>query len=151
MQTQLEWKRTLRAVVPADLKCQVIGAYTSQVTTHLLSFARKDEFFWLNDFGANLAITATVTASSENTAQGRLRAVDGFVDGAPHDGTREWVSANQLSGAWIQLDWAAPVSVAQVNLHDRPDGSENVLAGTLSFSDGTSIASARCRPTQALP
>ncbi|HYR33186.1 MAG TPA: PIG-L family deacetylase, partial [Burkholderiales bacterium] len=140
MQTQLEWKRTLRGVVAGDLKCQAIGAYPSQVTTHLLSFARKDEFFWLSDFGTNLAITAQVTASSENTSQGRLRAVDGFADGAPHDATREWVSASQLSGAWIQLDWSSPVSVAQVNLYDRPDRGENVLAGTLSFSDGTSIA-----------
>src|SRR5882672_9080093 len=32
MQTQLEWKRTLRAVVLADLKCQAINAYPSQVT-----------------------------------------------------------------------------------------------------------------------
>jgi len=142
MQTQLEWKRTWRAVVDANLKCRAIDAYASQVTTHYLSFARMDEFFWMSDVGANLAITATVTASSENSAanQGRLKAVDGVIDGAPNDAAREWVSANQLAGAWIQLDWSAPVSVAQVNLYDRPDGSENVLAGTLSFSDGTSIA-----------
>ncbi len=142
MQTQLEWKRTWRAVVDANLKCRAIDTYASQVTTHYLSFARKDEFFWMSDVGANLAITATVTASSENSAanQGRLKAVDGVIDGAPNDAAREWVSANQLAGAWIQLDWSAPVSVAQVNLYDRPDASENVLAGTLSFSDGTSIA-----------
>jgi hypothetical protein len=130
-----------RVSIP-DVKCQAIDAYASQVTTHYLSFARKDEFFWMSDVGANLAITATVTASSENSAgnQGRLKAVDGVIDGAPNDAAREWVSANQLAGAWIQLDWSAPVSVAQVNLYDRPNGSENVLAGTLSFSDGTSIA-----------
>lgn len=140
-QTQLEWKRTMRAVVLANLKCQAIHQYPSQATPKLLSFARKDEFFWMSDFGVNLAITAQVTVSSENSAgnQGRLKAVDGVTDGAPHDPTREWASANQ-SGAWIQLAWPAPVSVAQVNLHDRPHGGENVLAGTLTFSDGTSIA-----------
>jgi LmbE family N-acetylglucosaminyl deacetylase len=139
--TQLEWKRTLRAVVLANLKCQAINAHVNSVSDWLLSFARKDEFFWVSDFGANLALTAQVTASSENGAnQGRMKAVDGLVDGAPHDATREWVSASQLAGAWIQLDWPAPVSVAQVNLYDRPLGGENVLAGTLSFSDGTSIA-----------
>jgi LmbE family N-acetylglucosaminyl deacetylase len=123
METQLEWKRALRAVVDANLKCQAIGAYTSQATPHLLSFARKDEFFWLSDFGVNLALSAQVTASSEaSAAQGRMKAVDGFVDGANHDAAREWVSANQLAGAWLQLDWSAPVSVAQVNLHDRPLG-----------------------------
>jgi LmbE family N-acetylglucosaminyl deacetylase len=141
METQLEWKRTLRAVVAANLKCQAIGAFASQATPHLLSFARKDEFFWLSDFGANLALTAQVTASSEaSAAQGRMKAVDGFIDGAHRDAAREWVSASELAGAWIQLDWSAAVSVSQVNLHDRPLGGENVLAGTLSFSDGTSIA-----------
>jgi LmbE family N-acetylglucosaminyl deacetylase len=142
MQTQLEWKRTLRAVVLANLKCQAIFAYASAVTPRLLSFARKDEFFWMSDFGANLAITAEVTASSENSAasQGRLKAVDGVADGAWRDPTREWVSSNQLSGAWIQLAWPEPVSVAQVNLHDRPLAEENILAGTLLFSDGSSIA-----------
>src|SRR5882762_4559245 len=141
MQTQLERERLLHSVVPANLKCQVLSSYGA-ITPHLLSFARKDEFFWLSDFGANLAITAQVTVSSENTAsnQGGLKAVDGVIDGAPHDPAREWVTSNQLSGAWIQLGWPSPVSVAQVNLHDRPHWAENVLAGTLSFSDGTSIA-----------
>jgi LmbE family N-acetylglucosaminyl deacetylase len=140
METPLEWKRLLRAVVAANLKCQAIAAFSSQATPHLLSFARKDEFFWVNDFGANLALSAQVTASSENIGQSRLKAVDGLVDGAHRDPAREWVSAGELAGAWIQLDWSAPASVSQVNLHDRPLGSENVLAGTLSFSDGTSIA-----------
>src|SRR5262245_1432583 len=140
--SQLEWKRTLRSVVLANLKCQAIQTYTSSVDQHLLSFARKDEFFWASDLGANLALTAQVTASSEAASgnQGRMKAVDGLIDGAPHDAAREWVSAGQLSGAWIELAWATPVSIAQINLHDRPLGGENVLAGTLSFSDGTSIA-----------
>jgi len=151
MNIQLDWNRLLRFVVPAEmqstdptvnLKCRVITQYQSQLTPWLLSFARKDEFFWLSDFGANLAITAQVTVSSENTAnnQGGLNAVDGVIDGAPHDPAREWVTLNQLSGAWIQLSWPSSVSIAQVNLYDRPHWSENVLAGTLSFSDGTSIS-----------
>ena len=32
-------------------------------------------------FGANLALTAQVTASSESVTQGRMRAVDGIVSG----------------------------------------------------------------------
>jgi len=139
MDTQIEWKRVLRSTVLANLKCQAIAAYSTAVTPHLLSFGRKDEFFWLSDFGANLAFTAQVSVSTENTANGRLRAVDGVVNGAPLDATREWVSANQLNGAWIQLAWPAPVSIAQVNLYDRPLGNENVLSGTLSFSDGSSL------------
>ena len=141
MENPLEWKRILRSVVVANLKCQAISQYPSQATPHLLSFARKDEFSWMSDFGANLALTAEVTASSESVAtnQGRLKAVDGVVDGAQHDASREWVTAGELGGAWIQLAWPAPVTVAQVNLHDRPRGPENVIASTLSFSDGTSI------------
>jgi len=140
METQLEWKRTLRTTVLANLKCQAIGAFASQSTPHLLSFARKDEFFWMSDFGANLALTAQVSTSSENVSQGRMRAVDGVIDGAFRDGTREWVSAGELAGAWLQFDWPAAVSVSQVNLYDRPHGGEDVQAGTLTFSDGSSIA-----------
>jgi LmbE family N-acetylglucosaminyl deacetylase len=147
MNTQLEWKRILRATVLANLKCQAIGAYQSQATQWLLSFARKDEFHWLSDFGANLALTAEVTASSENTSttQDRMKAVDGIIDGSPKDHTREWVTVFETAGAWIQLAWPSPVSVAQVNLYDRPNPSDNVLAGTLTFSDGTSV------PVGALP
>ncbi|MGH8733168.1 MAG: DUF7402 domain-containing protein, partial [Burkholderiales bacterium] len=140
MQSPHEWKRALRATVLGNLKCQAIGAFASQANAHLLSFARKDEFFWMSDFGANLALAAQVSASSESVSQGRMRAVDGIVDGAHHGAAWEWVSASQLGGAWIQLDWPAPMSVSQVNLHGRPLTGENLLAGTLSFSDGTSIA-----------
>ncbi|TMB23334.1 MAG: hypothetical protein E6J65_13825 [Deltaproteobacteria bacterium] len=151
MATQLDWNRQLRFVVPAEmqsldptvnLKCRAIRQYQSQLTPWLLSFARKDELFWMSDFGTNLAITAQVTVSSENTAnnQGGLKAIDGVIDGAPHDPAREWVTLNELSGAWIQLGWPSSVSIAQVNLYDRPHWAENILAGTLSFSDGTSIS-----------
>jgi LmbE family N-acetylglucosaminyl deacetylase len=150
---QLEWKRVQRSLVPALLKCQAIQAYASSVTQHLLSFARKDEFFWTSDFGANLALAAQVTASSEASgSQGGMKAVDGLIDGAPHDAAREWVSAGEHSGAWIELAWPAPVSLAQVNLHDRPLGGENVLAGSLWFSDGSSIAVGALPPDgKALP
>src|SRR5438132_5878414 len=151
MDIQLEWNRLLRFVVPPEmqssdstvnLKCRAITQYQSQLGPGLLSYARKDEFFWMSDFGTNLAITAQVTVSSENTAndQGGSKAIDGVIDGMPHDPAREWVTLNELSGAWIQLDWPSAVSIAQVNLYDRPHWSENVLAGTLSFSDGTSIS-----------
>jgi LmbE family N-acetylglucosaminyl deacetylase len=151
MGTQLDWNRLIRKVVPAEmqssdptmnLKCQAINQFQSQLNPWLLSFARKDEIFWLSDFGADLAITAQVTVSSENTAnnQGGLKAIDGVIDGADHDPAREWATLNELSGAWIQLTWPSSVSVAQVNLYDRPNTAENVLAGTLSFSDGTSIS-----------
>jgi LmbE family N-acetylglucosaminyl deacetylase len=157
MGIQLEWNRLWRWVVPTEmqspdpsvnLKCQMISQYRSQLTPWLLSWSRKDEFFWMSDFGANLAIAAQVTVSSENTAnnQGGLKAIDGVIDGSPHDPAREWVTSNQLSGAWIQLNWPSPVSVSQVNLYDRPDSNENVLAGTLSFSDGSTVSVGALEP-----
>ena len=45
----------------------------------------------------------------------------------------------QLAGAWIQLNWSSPVKVSEVILYDRPNLSDNVQAGTLLFSDGTSL------------
>ena len=45
----------------------------------------------------------------------------------------------QLAGAWIQLSWSSPVQVSEVVLYDRPNLSDNVLTGTLQFSDGTSL------------
>jgi hypothetical protein len=62
------------------------------------------------------------------------------VDGYPGDYTREWATVGQLAGAWIQLDWSGAVQVSQVTLHDRPNAVDRVQAGTLLFSDGTSVA-----------
>jgi LmbE family N-acetylglucosaminyl deacetylase len=150
-QVQLEWSRLARFPVPpemqttnlaANLKCAAISKYASQLTPWLSSWSRKDEFFWLNDFGINQAIIATVSVSTENSVggQGGIKAIDGVIDGIPNDGTKEWVTLNELAGAWIQLSWSAPVTVAQVNLYDRPSLNDNILSGTLLFSNGSSIA-----------
>ena len=149
--TQVEWERIQRFPVPAEmqstdpsanLKYLAINQHASHVDALMRSFVRKDEFFWVTDLGTNHALTAQVTVSSESAGgpQGGVKAIDGVPDGSPHDAAREWVTAGELSGAWIQLDWPTPVSLAQVNLFDRPSTGENVLAGTLSFSDGSRVA-----------
>jgi len=146
----VDWSQALRFPAPAEmqasdplfnLKCQAIQRYPSQVTPFLLSFARKDEVFWLNDFGLNQALTATATASSEDAVAGQTaaKAIDGVIDGDGGVVTAQWTSSGQLAGAWLQLDWPGSVRVAHVNLHDRPSTSENILAGTLAFSDGSSV------------
>src|SRR5262249_17660340 len=91
--------------------------------------------------GANLATTAVVTVSSQNAATGQLgtKAVDGIVDGYPGDYSREWATTGQLNGAWINLAWSSGVTVSQVILYDRPNLSDNILSGTLSFSDGSTV------------
>jgi len=54
-------------------------------------------------------------------------------------GPGEWV-ASGLAGSWAQLTWGTPQQVTRIVLHDRPDSSENITGGTLSFSDGSTIA-----------
>ena len=62
----------------------------------------------------------TVTASSQNTstAQTAVKAVDGSVLGYPTDSTKEWATAGGKAGSWIQLTWAAPVTLSRVVLYD---------------------------------
>jgi hypothetical protein len=85
--------------------------------------------------------TPMVSVSSQNTSTGQLgvKAIDGVIDGYPHDYTREWATRGQLAGAWIQFNWSSPVQVSRIVLWDRPNMWDNVQAGTLSFSDGTTL------------
>jgi LmbE family N-acetylglucosaminyl deacetylase len=89
----------------------------------------------------NIAPLATVTASSDNPADGEqaTKAVDGVVDGWPGDYTREWATEGEDAGAWIQLAWATPYVVDRVVLYDRPNANDHVIGGTLTFSDGTGV------------
>lgn len=147
--TPLHWSEIDSITVPTEmlnadpllnLKYQAISKHGTQLTPWLLSFVKKNEFFWEKDF-RNLALTANVTVSSQNTSTGQLgiKAVDGIVDGWPGDSTKEWASVNQLSGAWITLSWAEFQEISQIRLYDRPNVTENILSGTLIFSDGSAI------------
>ena len=114
-----------------DMKC---SAYFAGTTEKFTPFANK-------------ASTATVTVSSENPTYGQLgiKAIDGSATGYPGDVTREWSTSGQNVGAWIQLKWAAVTPVKQVILYDRPNLDDQIVGGTLLFSDGSSI------PVGALP
>jgi hypothetical protein len=90
----------------------------------------------------NVARTgATATASSQNTADGQTaaKAIDGSPLGYPADYSREWVTARQGAGAWIQLTWSSAVTLERVVLYDRPNLSDQVTSGTLTFSNGSSV------------
>jgi len=50
----------------------------------------------------------------------------------------EWSSKGEAT-PWIQLDWPAPVTIRAVRLFDRPNRDDHTQAGTLTFSDGSSI------------
>ncbi len=89
----------------------------------------------------NLTESATVLVSSEETSTGQTgsKAVDGLIDGSPKDSATGWVTQAEREGAWIKLSWSAPVRVSEVVLHDRPNGTDNIRGGTLTFSDGKSV------------
>jgi LmbE family N-acetylglucosaminyl deacetylase len=90
--------------------------------------------------GTNLALAATATASSQRSGQEAGKVRDGLIGGAPTNPTQEWSSSNQGAFAWVQLTWPTPQTINQVVLFDRPNANDRVLAGTLTFSSGSSIA-----------
>jgi len=89
----------------------------------------------------NIAPVATASASSETTETGQTaaKAIDGVISGYPVDFTKEWATNGQGAGAWIQLNWSRPYCVQEVVLYDRPNGGDNVTAGSLLFSDSSTL------------
>ncbi|MEI4281470.1 DUF7402 domain-containing protein, partial [Klenkia terrae] len=90
----------------------------------------------------NVAGVASVTASSQNTAagQGAAKAVDGVAAGAPANPTAEWVTNGGGRGATLTLTWATPVTLDRVVLYDRPNLSDRITGGTLTFSSGSQVS-----------
>jgi hypothetical protein len=84
----------------------------------------------------NISPYASVTVSSQEEAT--ARASIGVADGTPD--TNEWVSQEETSGAWVRLNWEDGARISEIRLYDRANLVENVLAGTLSFDDGSSLA-----------
>jgi hypothetical protein len=90
----------------------------------------------------DLSRLATATASSETAATSQLasRAVDGVIAGWPGDYTKEWASNGGGVGEWIEFNWNSDVLINQLTLFDRPNLDDQILAATLSFSDGTEFS-----------
>ena len=84
----------------------------------------------------NIAPLATVTVSSVEESDERLGGgvADGIVD------TKEWVTREESTGAWIKFSWDRPATVTELALYDRPNRFDNVLSGRLSFDDGNVIS-----------
>lgn len=87
--------------------------------------------------GADLASSATATASSAFDAPLDPSAVTDGITGQRFSG--EWAAKGEPN-PWIQLTWPDAQRVGQVVLHDRISLSDNANGGTLTFSDGTSVA-----------
>ncbi|MEG8035988.1 hypothetical protein QP157_11890 [Sphingomonas sp. LR61] len=69
-----------------------------------------------------------------------MKAVDGVVSGYPDAPTAEWAAPGGRAGTWIQLNWSAGTTLQEIDLADRPNSDDQVTGGTLTFSDGTSVA-----------
>ncbi|KAI9364888.1 hypothetical protein DFJ73DRAFT_792472 [Zopfochytrium polystomum] len=95
----------------------------------------------------NIAPKAATSASSAatNQQQGASRAVDGVVDGYRKDGsgtfTKEWASNGEGAGATLTLTWPSAVQITRVTLFDRPNEDDQILAGILTFTDGSKVSS----------
>ena len=87
----------------------------------------------------NIAPEASVSASSTHSDYSSAGAVDGVVDGFPHDTHREWASQGEHDTALIRLTWPEPRSIDRVWLFDRPNNLDQVTSGMLVFSDGTTL------------
>jgi hypothetical protein len=89
----------------------------------------------------NVALKATASASSQNTSpdQTAHKAIDGVIDGYPHDATKEWATVGGKAGSWLKLTWSSPQTVSRVVLYDRPNLSDQITGATLQFSDGSSV------------
>lgn len=84
----------------------------------------------------NVAPASTATASSQYSASfAPHRAVDDVIG---VNNTGEWASTQV--NPWIKLAWSTGQTIDRVVLYDRICSCANVNAGTLSFSDGTSVA-----------
>lgn len=92
--------------------------------------------------GTNIAGLADVRASSESpsTYQLAAKAIDGIADGWPGDYTKEWATAGEGTGAWLDLSWDDPMIIDGVTLFDRPNPDDQIKSATLTFGDGTDIS-----------
>jgi LmbE family N-acetylglucosaminyl deacetylase/regulation of enolase protein 1 (concanavalin A-like superfamily) len=95
--------------------------------------------------GTNIARDATVYASSENAldTQTVIKAIDGVIsgyDGGSGDYTKEWVTLGEIRDGWIELRWATPQTITAVNLYDRPNTTDQITAGELTFSSGSPVS-----------
>ncbi|QGQ93939.1 hypothetical protein EHS13_02975 [Paenibacillus psychroresistens] len=89
--------------------------------------------------GANLAWNAAASSSTTYTGYTAAAVVDGSAVGYPSNSANEWASNGQGAGAWSQLTWGSAQTVNKIVLYDRPNTKDQVLSGTLTFSDGTSV------------
>ncbi len=69
-----------------------------------------------NEDEQDLARRATVSASSEESHAPASNVIDGWVRDIPGKEVHQWQGRMQEGGAWIELRWAQPVRISEVQL-----------------------------------
>lgn len=80
------------------------------------------------------------TASSCEKEYSPDGAFDGEADGYPNDKSCEWASNGEKAGAWVKVEWPEPRTISGLLVYDRPNRDDQVLAATVTFDDGSSVA-----------
>lgn len=91
---------------------------------------------------SNIAPSATASASSQAAAYGQTaaKAIDGTIDGYPGNYEAEWATEGGKAGSTLNLQWSKSYTLDKVVLFDRPNTSDQITSGTLTFSDGSSVS-----------
>jgi LmbE family N-acetylglucosaminyl deacetylase len=136
--------------VPASTSAVTVFAFELKVSDGTSTSVADGVSVWVDTDGAgtplpppsgtNLALSATATASTQAGGQEASKVRDDFTDGFPTSSSHEWATNGQGANAWVQLAWPTPQTINQVVLFDRPNRDDRVMAGTLTFSNGASVA-----------
>ena len=111
---------------------------------HEMRFLSKDEKYPSADkdpdiLSGNIAPQAQVTVSSTYAGYSSKGLVDGEINGYPGNISTEWASNEEKAGAWVRLEWTKKRRIDRILLFDRPVDCDQVVGGTLLFSDGSSV------------
>jgi hypothetical protein len=82
---------------------------------------------------AQNAVPSTSTAYTANYSAANLTDGGGMANGA------DWAATNADAAPWAKLTWDTSQTIDQVVLSDRPNATDQVISGTLTFSDGSSV------------
>ncbi|GAA5860488.1 hypothetical protein JCM8547_000319 [Rhodosporidiobolus lusitaniae] len=92
----------------------------------------------------NLASQATATGSSAFGVSPASAAIDGkiggLIGGRVGNSGEEWASRGEKAGARLTLTWPSSVSFNQIVLYDRPNTADNILGGSIAFSDNSGFS-----------
>ncbi|GAA5841179.1 hypothetical protein JCM3766R1_001696 [Sporobolomyces carnicolor] len=118
---------------------QVYGSYSNTTTT--TTSTPLGSSLLAVPTSPDLALNATVSASSSSSGQPATSAIDGVVNGYKENGmgdyTREWASKNEGVGATLSISFPTFVSVSTLVLYDRPNLQDQITSGRVLFSDGS--------------